>query len=470
MKIVVRVELTTDWGETNQVEVARIERPAVKFQAENLGLSLEDGKEVLRHLQQAVAFAQAQEYCDLNRVCQRCHRWNPVKDYRVRKVDTVFGTVSVDSARIISCPCEPPYFVEIPFSPLAPILQERATPELQHLQAKLCAQMPYRQAAKVWREFLPVSAKFKHVTLRNRTLRVGEQIDMIAPTSVPTTNASTHWALAIDGGFVSGIGKGAPKHFGLLTGRLAAPGHKPYVFAWVSNEGDSTARVTTLVRGRTGCENLRLSVITDGAKNTQSIPQALPFPAKAILDWFHISMRVRNLEQIVSGLSARSVTEQMTSRLLVPLVDKLRWCYWHANSTKARSKLQQILVLCGIVVPETPKFKEALENLEYRARDLIAYLQSNAGTLIAYGARQRSGERISTSMAESAVNQVINARMCKRQQMRWTPRGAHLLAQVRCAVINGDLSQRLLAYKDSVIEETPLEVSQFLERMQRTAA
>lgn len=37
-----------------------------------------------------------------------------------------------------------------------------------------------------------------------------------------------------------------------------------------------------------------------------------------------------------------------------------------------------------------------------------------------------------------AVNQVINARMCKRQQMRWSLRGAHLLAQVRCAVINGD--------------------------------
>lgn len=46
-------------------------------------------------------------------------------------------------------------------------------------------------------------------------------------------------------------------------------------------------------------------------------------------------------------------------------------------------------------------------------------------------------------MAESAVNQVVNARMCKRQQMRWSPRGAHLLAQVRCAVINGDLASRL---------------------------
>ena len=37
--------------------------------------------------------------------------------------------------------------------------------------------------------------------------------------------------------------------------------------------------------------------------------------------------------------------------------------------------------------------------------------------------RYRAGKLISTAMAESVVNQVVNARMCKRQQMRWSPRG-----------------------------------------------
>jgi hypothetical protein len=40
---------------------------------------------------------------------------------------------------------------------------------------------------------------------------------------------------------------------------------------------------------------------------------------------------------------------------------------------------------------------------------------------------------------ESAVNQVISKRMVKRQQMRWTPRGAHLLLQVRTRILNDDL-------------------------------
>jgi hypothetical protein len=42
-------------------------------------------------------------------------------------------------------------------------------------------------------------------------------------------------------------------------------------------------------------------------------------------------------------------------------------------------------------------------------------------------------------MAESTVNQVISKRFVKKQQMKWTKRGAHLLLQVRTHVLNGEL-------------------------------
>jgi hypothetical protein len=38
------------------------------------------------------------------------------------------------------------------------------------------------------------------------------------------------------------------------------------------------------------------------------------------------------------------------------------------------------------------------------------------------------------------VNQVVSKRMVKKQQMRWTPRGAHLLLQIRTHVLNDDLA------------------------------
>lgn len=40
---------------------------------------------------------------------------------------------------------------------------------------------------------------------------------------------------------------------------------------------------------------------------------------------------------------------------------------------------------------------------------------------------------------ESAVNQVVSKRMVKKQQMRWTPKGAHLLLQVRTCVLDDEL-------------------------------
>ena len=56
-----------------------------------------------------------------------------------------------------------------------------------------------------------------------------------------------------------------------------------------------------------------------------------------------------------------------------------------------------------------------------------------------YGERYRYGERISTGFVESTVNQVISRRFVKKQQMRWTKKGAHLLLQVRAQVLNADL-------------------------------
>ena len=73
-------------------------------------------------------------------------------------------------------------------------------------------------------------------------------------------------------------------------------------------------------------------------------------------------------------------------------------------------------------------------------REFGGYLAANACAIPNYGERRRAGETISTSFVESAVNQVISKRMVKKQQMRWSPRGAHLLLQIRTRVLNDTLA------------------------------
>ncbi len=72
-------------------------------------------------------------------------------------------------------------------------------------------------------------------------------------------------------------------------------------------------------------------------------------------------------------------------------------------------------------------------------RALNDYLASQSDWLVDYGERHRAGLRVGTALTEGTANFLVNRRMAKSQQMRWSRRGADRLLQVRCAVYNGTL-------------------------------
>lgn len=65
----------------------------------------------------------------------------------------------------------------VAFAPLNEICPDRATPEMMELTALLGSMMPYRQAARVLAEFLPLEPTETHATVRKRTIRIGERLD-----------------------------------------------------------------------------------------------------------------------------------------------------------------------------------------------------------------------------------------------------------------------------------------------------
>src|SRR6516162_6312260 len=68
--------------------------------------------------------------------------------------------------------------------------------------------------------------------------------------------------------------------------------------------------------------------------------------------------------------------------------------------------------------------------------DLHTYVERNQEFVPNYGERYRNGEKIASGFVESAINQVVSKRMVKKQQMGWSPRGAHLLLQIRTRVLD----------------------------------
>lgn len=72
------------------------------------------------------------------------------------------------------------------------------------------------------------------------------------------------------------------------------------------------------------------------------------------------------------------------------------------------------------------------------------YVIQNAASIVNYCQPYWSDLPISSSPAESAANSLVNARMNKKRQMRWSPIGAHRVLQIRAAVADGRLRQAKL--------------------------
>ncbi len=150
-----------------------------------------------------------------------------------------------------------------------------------------------------------------------------------------------------------------------------------------------------------------------------------------VLDWFHVAMRLTVLGQYAKGVA--QVDDDEGARLLADL-ERIRWRLWHGDIHRALEEIRDLedeVEGVELAYPHLARFKRA-------TREFRVYIAENVGSIINYGERYRAGERISTAFVEGTVNTVIGKRFAKKQQMQWTPEGAHLLLQVRTQVINDD--------------------------------
>jgi len=120
-------------------------------------------------------------------------------------------------------------------------------------------------------------------------------------------------------------------------------------------------------------------------------------------------------------------------RAIAAEVERLRWRTWNGKAKDARVTLERIRTLLPAFEGEPArKLKRALDAVD-------RYLRSQSAHLVDYADRHRAGLRVGTSLTEGTANFLVNRRMAKSQQMRWSRRGADLLLQVRCAIYNGAL-------------------------------
>jgi hypothetical protein len=244
----------------------------------------------------------------------------------------------------------------------------------------------------------------------------------------------------LDGAYIRAVPGHQVRNFEAICGKVEREGHSPRRFALVRSVAEqphALLRAALLDQGWR--EGDAVTAISDGDPALPTlVHSATGGPVELILDWFHLSMRVHQVEQVMGGLCGLEPPPSAPPDQAQIDVEWLGHLLWNGHYEKACEALDRIAGWAkDASVLNDPAMEAGAKRLLARCTELQAYIETNEGALIDYGQRSRAGKPIPTPRAEGTVNQLVSARMNKRQQMRWSPQGAHRVLQVRAAVLDG---------------------------------
>ena len=315
------------------------------------------------------------------------------------------------------------------------------SPELSYLEAKWASLMSYGMTAKLLEEVLPLKTKSSSVlnNLKNVSTRLEAELgeeryayiegcqrdwDQLPRPDTPIT-------VSLDGGYVHAREGNNRKAgwFEVIVGKSSQEGHEAKRFGYVTNYETKPKRKLYEMLHTQGLQlNQDITFITDGGDTVRDLPFFLSPRSDHVLDWFHVTMRLTVLKQMSKGIPKKDLPD------IEKNLDSIKWFLWHGNTFKALDILES---LDGDTFTENKDGK--MYKLWKTIDEFYEYIKANSQFIPNYGERYRHGEAVSSAVAESTVNEVVSRRMAKKQQMRWTQKGAHLLLQVRTKALNNEL-------------------------------
>src|SRR6266700_413108 len=426
--------------------VAQIDRDALSV--DTLGLQLEEAKHLLQMVRSVLIDEQVRTSLAEQVACPDCGRPRAHKDTKTIVTRTLFGTLHLRSPRWHQCPCQPQ--TTRTFSPLAAALSERTTPELRYLESKFAGLVSYGLSAKLLAETLPIGRPLYASAVRLHTQATGERLESeLGPEQAMFADGcQLDWdelprpdlplTVGLDGGYVHSSQQRSRRDgwFEVIAGKSMPTDGPARCFGFVQTFDTKPKRRLFEVLKSQGMQmNQQVTFLTDGGEDVRRLPLYLNPRAEYLIDWFHITMRLTVMSQMAKGLRSREHPE-LAAEVLEELA-RLKWFLWHGNVFRALQVVDDLQI--DLDNTEQPSIEQ--QKLLKTVPEFAGYVQANGAWIPNYGERYRSGEAISSSFVESAVNQVVSKRMVKKQQMRWAPKSAHLLLQVRAKVLNDEFAE-----------------------------
>jgi hypothetical protein len=425
-------------------EVGQIERS--ELAVDTLGLHLAEAKDLLQQVQAVLIDEQVRTHLAEQAACLGCGRARAHKDTHTIVVRTLFGTLHLRSPRWYRCSCQPRSGRT--FSPLAAALPERTTPELLYLESKFAGLVSYGMSAKLLAETLPLGRQLHASAVRLHALDTGTRLERELGPEQPmfAEGCQAEWdklprpdlplTVGLDGGYVHSSQQRSKRDgwFEVIAGKSIPTEGSAKCFGYVQTyDRKPKRRLFEVLKSQGMTMNQQVVFLTDGGEDVRDLPLYLNPHAEQYLDWFHITMRLTVMTQLAKGLRSRENPKLATG--VLQDLERLKWLLWHGNVFRALQVIRDLefdLDGEGTSQDQRKLFKAVTE--------FGGYIRANASSIPNYGERYRAGEAISSAFVESAVNHVVSQRMVKKQQMRWAPKSAHLLLQVRTKVLNQELA------------------------------
>jgi hypothetical protein len=434
MEWTIRLEAKTGWGEVTTCEIGALHRSLGDLTADGVGLALAEGKALLAALQQRIVQSQIDEYVTCARVCPDCLKLRLLRDQRTRTLQTLFGTVKVAAPRIRLCACADTLgLFDVSLSPVSHLLPDRCTGELRRLQTELGARHSFREATRLLETFLPCSPP-NHVSVRNRLHRVAGRIeaDEAAAPPAPAMRRQQHKAPAeivvmIDGAHLRAVPDHASRHLDVTVGKVETAGRPPRRFALAPLGAQQPAQAVRAALLAQGWHSGRpVTVISDGEPALLNLVRtATGEPVRHILDWWHVSIRVRHIEQSLAGVYALRPTYHAGLDFVRVDVERLRHLIWNGYADEAGHALWGLTHLASeAIYLNGEHLGSAVRRFLLHNQELRGYLANNEDALIDYGTRYRAGRPVSTSRRRGLVG--------RDRQRADGQAPTHVLVAVRC--------------------------------------
>lgn len=447
MKIKLQLSIERDDGDIGiNEDLLVIERDTLSL--ENLGMTLDEAQKILSSVQATMVRHQVEDYVEQHRICPHCRRVRQSKGQHQIIMRTLFGKLCLTSPRFYTCACE--LSSQKSFSPLAQCLPERNSPELLYLETKWASLMSYGLSVDLLQEVLPIAVS--QTTLKRQVRHLAQRCEdelgeetraLIEGTPMEREQLpypDMPLTLGLDGGYVHARDGDNRKAgwFEIIVGKSLSQERPDKRFGFVNTyDQKRRRRIFETLKAQGFQMNQNITFLSDGGDTVRDLQFYISPNAEHLLDWFHITMRITVMQQIAMGLPSPLPIE--TSLDFDHEFERVKWFLWHGNTFKALQLMKMLVMDLDMLqdLLKTPTVNKLLK----AASEFEGYIYTNQSFIPNYSDRYRHGEVISTAFVESAVNQIISKRFVKKQQMRWTPEGAHLLLQIRIQVLNEDWRQ-----------------------------